>query len=317
MRLASNILKVVLICVYSLCGIALVVFLFPATGFTAKDVATGSMRPAIPPGSLVIIHQVPLKSLQNGDVVTYKDLALPGATITHRVVQTKQVNGAPYFVTKGDANTVPDHEIPGGLVLGKVVVHMPVVGRITAWGKTWLGLLILVAIPGALIIIDEIRRLKRALRETTPAESAQATPHRPGNRPTRIIVLFGLLTAVGIGTTHASLKTNTVRLKNNTISVQASSNLHPTTIFDCLFDGYKKYGFKNVGECVVYVVQHQPHPTPPPIPTPKPPVIPTPVIPSPPITHHDATPSPSASATPSPSPSVSPSPIASPLALAK
>src|SRR5262249_32662304 len=121
MRLIGKIIKYLAIGVYALCGLTLLLFLVPSTGLQAKDVLTGSMRPAISPGSLVIIHKTPLPDLKVGDIITYKTLGNQKQTITHRIVKTDTRNRVPYFTTKGDANSAPDPEIVGGRVVGKVL----------------------------------------------------------------------------------------------------------------------------------------------------------------------------------------------------
>jgi len=177
MKVLWRITKIVLVAVYALCGLALVLFLVPATGWQAKDVATGSMRPAIMPGSLVIIHKVPLSSLTVGDVVTYTKTVTPPVTITHRIVGIKNVRGARYFTVKGDANPAPDPVVPGGLIVGKVMWHVPAVGKLTAAARTMIGVLLIVVLPGLVIIADEIIRLRKALAKTAPGKAAE--PPRP------------------------------------------------------------------------------------------------------------------------------------------
>ena len=93
--------------IYALSGIMLLVFLVPKTGWKALSVATGSMTPAVPQGSLVIIHHVDPHTLRVGDVVTYIDPYNTKETITHRVVTVTHSGSIPAFVTKGGALSLP------------------------------------------------------------------------------------------------------------------------------------------------------------------------------------------------------------------
>jgi signal peptidase I len=360
MKVLWRIAKFLLLTIYSLCGLALVVFLVPATGFEAKSIATGSMRPTIPTGSLVIIHKTPLNQLKVGDVVTYTKSVNPPVTITHRIVKTETKAGAPYFIVKGDANQVPDPAVPGGAIVGKVVFHMPYIGRAALDIRNPIAIVIIVIIPGLLIIVDEIIRLRRTFSKTDvkksepmappppPAPSAPPEPEpapeptrptptaapqspRPrrtldGMKPRQLIIALAALSLVsfGIKTTYAELTSNAVTISKIHLTAGAASSPtpsptptpspHPTKIADCLNNGYKHYGFKSLAACIVYVVLHQPIPTPPPLPslpplpTPRPipsfPPFPTP-LPTP--THFSQT-TPTPTPTPSPAPSPSPSP---------
>src|SRR5579871_6491312 len=145
--------------IYVLAGVLLVLFLVPQTGYKALTVQTGSMRPAIPQGSLVIDQKPDIKTLNVGDVVTYINPYNTKQTITHRIVRTETKSGLPAFVTKGDANASPDREILGGNVVGRVVFHVPYVGTGINWLRTPWGLILLIFIPGILIITDESRRM--------------------------------------------------------------------------------------------------------------------------------------------------------------
>jgi signal peptidase len=105
-------------------------------GFETFTVLTGSMRPAIPVGALVVEHKVPASSIKVGDVITFHPSTDPGIVITHRVIQVRTLTVAGvdkrYFVTQGDANPVPD---PGGVPaagdIGRVDASYPYAGYVT------------------------------------------------------------------------------------------------------------------------------------------------------------------------------------------
>lgn len=112
------------------CG-ALILFGIPSTGWKALAIPTGSMRPDMPPGTLVLVHSVPASDLKVGDVITYVNPFNPQTTLSHRIIKEHLLNGkVPVFITKGDANKVADVPITIGSVKGKVVWHMRNVGYI-------------------------------------------------------------------------------------------------------------------------------------------------------------------------------------------
>lgn len=179
MRLVSA-LKYTLLSIYAVCGVLIIVFLLPQTGWKALSVLTGSMRPAIPQGSLVIIHTVLPAELHPGDVVTYRSLGNVHQTITHRIVTVRVKAGTTYLVTKGDANSGPDPEIVAGRVVGRVTYHVPVLGSLLQLANHPLGVFLLVGLPGLFIIIDEIRLMRRRLRHLAGSglNAHSAQPHQ-------------------------------------------------------------------------------------------------------------------------------------------
>lgn len=77
----------------------------PRTGaYQVRTVLTGSMRPTIPEGSLVVVTPVRLPKLRVDDVITYRIPAEDRRIVTHRIVEIKVSGQHPVVVTKGDAN---------------------------------------------------------------------------------------------------------------------------------------------------------------------------------------------------------------------
>lgn len=78
-------------------------------GAAPYTVTTGSMRPDMPPGTLVVVKPAAFDELGIGDIVTYQLESGRPAVATHRVVAIG-VNGAGERVlqTQGDDNPQPD-----------------------------------------------------------------------------------------------------------------------------------------------------------------------------------------------------------------
>lgn len=115
-------------------GVALVAVVIPRlTGATPYAVRTGSMKPGMPPGTLVVIRPVDARDIVVGSVVTFQPRQGDPTVVTHRIVGLgTDATGEPVFRTKGDANDVADpwtlHE---GQVLGERWYSMPYLGYIT------------------------------------------------------------------------------------------------------------------------------------------------------------------------------------------
>jgi signal peptidase len=128
-------------------------------------VLTGSMRPAIDPGDVVVVDGVPPSAIERGDVITFTRGG--EQTTTHRVVDVVESNGGVAFVTKGDANEEADAGVvPATAVVGRVLVVVPVVGHLITAADTQYGFVALVALPLGLLAVDLLVGLLRRRRES-------------------------------------------------------------------------------------------------------------------------------------------------------
>jgi signal peptidase I len=91
-------------------GAVLVAVVVPrVAGATPYAVLSGSMEPAMPPGTLVIVRDADPASIAVGDVITFMPHENDPSVVTHRVIGVGvDMSGAPTFTTKGDANPVAD-----------------------------------------------------------------------------------------------------------------------------------------------------------------------------------------------------------------
>ncbi len=92
--------------------IAVLVIALPMlTKSTPYTVLTSSMSPNYPAGTLVIVKPTDVQQIRIGDVVTYQIASNQPAVVTHRVIQIIEpttASGTESFITKGDANSLPD-----------------------------------------------------------------------------------------------------------------------------------------------------------------------------------------------------------------
>jgi signal peptidase I len=78
-------------------------------GATPYTVLTGSMQPAYPPGTMVVVRPVAADDIGVGTVITFQLASGQPAVATHRVLTiARRPDGEVRFQTKGDANDAPD-----------------------------------------------------------------------------------------------------------------------------------------------------------------------------------------------------------------
>jgi len=140
-------------------------FSIPGVPFDTRSVLTGSMEPAIPTGSIVFI--IPKDNYGEGDIITFhrkeSQLEIP---ITHRIMGAEMVDGQFIYVTQGDGNEYADTAaVYQDEILGKVVLHVPYLGKLLDIAKTPFGFAALIVIPAILVIFDESRKIIRIVRE--------------------------------------------------------------------------------------------------------------------------------------------------------
>ena len=100
----------------------------------ALVVGSGSMRPAICKGDVVLIkkmNQKQLKELEEKDVLAFR---YDKKVVVHRIVEIHKADNNYTFKTKGDYNkSVDEWIIDEKKVIGKVVLKIPYVGYPTVW----------------------------------------------------------------------------------------------------------------------------------------------------------------------------------------
>jgi signal peptidase len=86
------------------------------------------MKPALDVGDIVIITEVSIDDINEGDIIQYE---IENVYTVHRVHDIVEEKGSRYFITKGDANNAPDQEqVNSSSILGKVIFNIPKIGWI-------------------------------------------------------------------------------------------------------------------------------------------------------------------------------------------
>ena len=130
-------------------------------GIQSYVVVSGSMEPSIPVGSLVYVKGCDPQNIAPGEVIMFYKTRQADVTVTHRVVENHPEDGE--LITKGDANPSNDvFPVPYNNILGIVLLHIPVLGRILVPLGTIAGKISMLAIIlGGFLLCQVADRLRR------------------------------------------------------------------------------------------------------------------------------------------------------------
>lgn len=129
-------------------------------GWRLQSIDSASMSPTLPVGSLAIVVPGSGEDAQTGDVIAFRDPVDPHRRLLHRIIgATTSDTEQRYFETQGDGNPAPDPLfVPASNVEGRLVWHVPHLGR-AAWAlRPPLGLVVLAGLPLLLLTVSEVLR---------------------------------------------------------------------------------------------------------------------------------------------------------------
>ena len=165
-------------------------------GYGFMRTLTGSMEPAIPVHSFIVVDTDNSQAYQVGDIITFhsSDDALEGSLNTHRIAAIDEVNGMRSFTTKGDNNDVADtHIISDGDIVGKYLFALPQMGKVMDFLSSSMGFLIVIVLPMLLFFIYQVyhlivvgMNLKRAMAEEDRLAAAAAIVDAEGKGDTTV-----------------------------------------------------------------------------------------------------------------------------------
>lgn len=144
--------------------------------YQALVVRSGSMAPTIPTGSLVVYHKVGASQLKVGDVIVFNKPNDPSEKVTHRIFAVRSGQQGKYFLTKGDANLVPDAwTVPVKGTGWEASWHVPVLGYVLWYIQSGSLRVLLIVVPAAALAVLALRDFRRA-KPAPVLESAAETP---------------------------------------------------------------------------------------------------------------------------------------------
>ena len=164
-RKICNVVSTIVIIV--LAAIACLFLLPNIFGLKTMAVISGSMEPSIPVGSIIVTKPIDnYTEIAVNDVISFK--VSEETIVTHRVVEIDLEEG--FISTKGDANEENDlNPIAFTQVIGKVVFDIPIVGFISIYAKTPIGI---IGICIFIAIIITLSFLPDVLEENKKIEGA-------------------------------------------------------------------------------------------------------------------------------------------------
>ena len=125
--------------------------LVPLTGRQTIVIGGGSMEPALPLGSAVIIKPVDAAALTVGDIVSLK-AGPQNALYTHRIVAVIDRPDGRWVQTKGDANADQDPTlVHTSAIVGRTEVVIPLAGYLIVLLSIPAGVLFLIGLAASLL----------------------------------------------------------------------------------------------------------------------------------------------------------------------
>ncbi len=97
-------------------------------------VATDSMEPELPVGSIIISKKTDIEDIEVGDIISFKsrESYMSGQIVTHRVVDIKEIDGEICLVSRGDSNnSVDGYYVTSENLVGKIIYVIKQGGFIT------------------------------------------------------------------------------------------------------------------------------------------------------------------------------------------
>lgn len=130
--------------------------IYNLTNLCSYTVITGSMKPGINPGDIVMVKSISLNEIERGDIVTfYKGRDI----ITHRAIE----NDGDGILTKGDNNNVSDDgQVNSEDFIGKVIFVIPKLGYLFNSKYNMIIISIIMLLGGGYIIIKVLGKSSKA-----------------------------------------------------------------------------------------------------------------------------------------------------------
>ncbi len=154
--------------------------LFAGLGVQLHTVTTGSMRPAIQPGAVVLTKLVKAEDIKKGHVILYFDTQTDNP-VSHRVIAVNHLGNQVSITTKGDANAKADPTIlePNSVPIATVIGVLPGVGFIVSAlhstvAKVGLGFLIAILFALSFFYERHRKTLRSQHKETSRKRSQQS-----------------------------------------------------------------------------------------------------------------------------------------------
>ena len=150
--------------------------------YQVRPVLSGSMRPGLPVGGVVITERVPVSSLHVRDVVVLHRPDQPQELVVHRIISLTPGPSGLIVQTQGDANDVPDPwkvTLRGGTAY-RAIYTVPLIGYAAVWAhnpdgrRTLMAIGLLMIVGAAAVVL--IARRRRGARDDDPDDHLPDVP---------------------------------------------------------------------------------------------------------------------------------------------
>lgn len=139
-----------------------------------------SMAPNINVYDIIIDKKVSDPAeIKVGDIITFISTSslTKDWTVTHRVVDIKIINGLYEYTTKGDGNpTVDSAPAPYENVIGKVIMKVPLIGKLQLFLATKMGWIIIVLLPALGVIIYDVMKILKIIKTNKSSTNININP---------------------------------------------------------------------------------------------------------------------------------------------
>jgi signal peptidase len=171
--------------VLAFCGLGLAGYQVAIGQWHATPVLSGSMRPGLQPGDIVVTHRVPITDLRVRDVVVFRPPDKADHLTVHRIVKLTVKGPTTSITTWGDANTVADSTISSlkGTTAYRVERVVPLVGYPAIWLQNGQRGLMVIGL-GALLLLAAVVTLLRPDQPTKPPGSPDEVDSSDDKIPT-------------------------------------------------------------------------------------------------------------------------------------
>lgn len=173
-----RVLQVLAICITAVAALVLAAVVIGPRflPYRALIVRSGSMHPTIPTGSVAFYRQEKATQVRVGQIILFSEPGDANIWITHRVVRIGDGSSGRFFITKGDANALPDPwRVPAEGTGWVVSYHVPYIGyALSALSDGW-ARWVLIALPAfclAFLLLLQLVKGKQGKRAPPETQAA-------------------------------------------------------------------------------------------------------------------------------------------------
>jgi signal peptidase I len=175
-----------LLLVLAFCALGMAGYQVMTGQWHATPVLSGSMRPGLQPGDVVVTQRVPISELRVRDVVVFYPPNQTAHQTVHRIVKLTVKGATTSITTWGDANPIADPAVSAlsGRTAYRVVRIVPLLGYPAVWMQNG-GRGMLVIALGVILLIAAAATILRPTKPKKASSVAEGPTHNnadPGDR---------------------------------------------------------------------------------------------------------------------------------------